>query len=295
MSTSDRHFRPAPSASLFDLTGKTALITGASRGIGRTLVLALADAGANVVVASRDQGRCEPVAEAARARGVEALAVGCHVGRWEECERLVSRAYAALGPLDVLVNNAGMAVTSTSMRGISEELFDKTIAVNLKGPMRLSCLVGERMAQDGGGSIINISSTAAFHPNPACAAYGAAKAALNSLTAALAVEYGPHVRVNAIALGPTRSSATEAWFDGDAFRAAAAGGTALRRGGEPEEAVGPVLFLASSASSYTTGTVLQVDGGVYAPVLMGTGGHGGVKCHPVPPDAGNDGVASRST
>jgi NAD(P)-dependent dehydrogenase (short-subunit alcohol dehydrogenase family) len=259
---------------LFDVQGKNVVVTGGSRGIGREIVLGLASAGANVVVASRKVDECDEVARLARGFGVMAVAADCHVGRWDDCERLVERAYSELGPLDLLVNNAGMAATTPRMVDITERLFDATVAVNLKGPLRLSCLVGSRMKAAGGGSIVNISSTAAVHPNPAAAVYGAAKAALNSLTLALAVEYGPEVRVNAIGLGPARSDATRAWIDGERFVDAARRGAALRRGGEPCEVIGTVLYLASDASSFTTGAVVQVDGGVYGDVLTATGGPG---------------------
>lgn len=255
---------------LFDLTGRTAIVTGGSRGIGREIALGLAAAGVHLVVASRSLEHCEAVARAAAELGVEALPVACHVERWDECERLVERAYERFGRVDLLVNNAGKAPVSPTMIGITEQLFDSTVAVNLKGPLRLSCLVGSRMAAEAGGSIVNVSSTAAVHPNPAAAVYGAAKAALNSLTLALAIEYGPTVRVNAVALGPTRSDASVDWIDDPGFLDASRRGVALRRAGETHEIVGTVLYLAGDASSYTSGAVLQVDGGVFGDVLTAT-------------------------
>ena len=151
-----------------DLTGKVALVTGGTRGLGRCMVSALAAAGADVVVTSRNADACRDVAEqVSKESGRRALARACHVGRWNEIGGLVEDAYAEFGRVDVLVNNAGMSPLYASLDTVSEELFDKTIAVNLKGPFRLGALVGTRMAQGDGGSIISIASTAAIKPRPA--------------------------------------------------------------------------------------------------------------------------------
>src|SRR5436305_14973275 len=151
----------------FDLTGQVVLVTGGSRGLGREMTLAFARCGAHVVVASRDSGACEGVAaEVTEETGQRAFGLGAHVGHWDELDGLVERVYDEFGRLDVLVNNAGMSPLYETVLDVSEALFDKVIDVNLKGPFRLMALVGSRMAEAAGGSIINISSAGAVHPRP---------------------------------------------------------------------------------------------------------------------------------
>ena len=146
------------------------------------------------------------------------------------------------------------------LSNVSEELFDKVIGVNLKGPFRMMALVGERMEAGAGGTIINISSTASLNPSPTSEPYGAAKSGLNALTRSYAFAYGPKVRVNGIAAGPFLTDISKAW-DMQAFEQRAKNNLALGRGGEPEEIVGAALYLASNAASFTTGTIIRVDGG----------------------------------
>jgi NAD(P)-dependent dehydrogenase (short-subunit alcohol dehydrogenase family) len=244
---------------LFELTGKIAIVTGGSRGLGREMVLAFAERGADVVIASRKFDNCEAVADEVRALGRRALAVAYHAGSWSDADRLAEAAYAEFGRVDILVNNAGMSPLYPSLQEVSEELFDKVIGVNLKGPFRLSSIVGTRMAGGDGGSIINVSSIASQKPSPAEAPYGAAKAGINSLTLSLAAAFGPKVRVNCIVPGPFLTDISKAW-DLDAFNARAKQAFALGRGGEPHEIVGAALYLASGASSYTTGTLINIDG-----------------------------------
>jgi NAD(P)-dependent dehydrogenase (short-subunit alcohol dehydrogenase family) len=245
-----------------DLRGKVALVTGGSRGLGREMVLALASAGADVVVASRKLAACGAVAdEVSRATGRRALPVACHMGRWDDVDRLVETAYAELGRLDVLINNAGMAPLYPSLAEVGEDLFDKVVGVNLKGPFRLTALVGERMAAGDGGAVVNISSAAAVRPTPADLPYAAAKAGLNALTAGFAQAYGPKVRVNGVMAGPFLTDISKAW-DVEGFQAHAKQRYALGRLGKPHEIVGTVLYLASDLSSFTTGVVFPVDGGV---------------------------------
>ena len=242
------------------LDGKVALVTGGSRGLGREMVLAFADAGADVVISSRKLAGCEDLADEVRAKtGRRALAHACHVGQWDALDGLVDAAYDAFGTVDVLVNNAGMAPLYASLDAVSEELFDKVLAVNLKGPFRLSALVGSRMAAGGGGSIVNISSIAAVRPTAADLPYAAAKAGLDVLTAGYARALGPAVRVNTLMAGPFFTDISKAW-DREAFDAYAQA-FPLQRGGRPEEVVGAALYFASDASSFTTGSVLRVDGG----------------------------------
>jgi NAD(P)-dependent dehydrogenase (short-subunit alcohol dehydrogenase family) len=253
-------------ADLFDLTSKVAVVTGGSRGLGREMVLAFARRGADVVIASRKPDACEALArEVTNETGRTALGVPFHAGRWEDNDRLAEAAYQRFGKVDVLVNNAGMSPLYSSLPEVTEELYDKVLAVNLKGPFRLSSLVGSRMAQMDGGSIINVSSVAAVQPTPGEVPYGVAKAGLNNLTLALARAFAPRVRVNCIMPGPFLTDISKAW-DMEAFEQGARRGIPLQRGGRPDEIVGAALYLASDASSYTTGAVIKVDGGaVYPP------------------------------
>lgn len=245
---------------LFSLEGKVALITGGSRGLGRAMALAFAERGADIVIASRKLDACEDAARGVEARGRRALPYACHVGDWNALEGLVDAAWKQFGKVDVLVNNAGMSPLYPKLTAVTEALFDKVIDVNLKGPFRLTALVGERMAAGDGGSIINISSTASTRPSPNAEPYGAAKAGLNALTRSFAFAYGPKVRVNAIMAGPFLTDISKAW-DLAAFERRARATMALQRGGQPEEVVGAALYFASAASSFTTGAVLAVEGG----------------------------------
>ncbi len=251
---------------LFSLEGKTAIITGGSRGLGREMALAFAERGADIVVASRKVENCEIVANEIRALGRRALAIGYHAASWSDAEMLAAAAIAEFGHIDILVNNAGMSPLYSSLVEVTEDLYDKVLGVNLKGPFRLSALIGTHMTAknaDGtvrGGSIINVSSIASKRPSPNEVIYGAAKAAVNNLTMGLARTYAPHVRVNCIVPGPFLTDISKAW-DMERFNKAAKTGYMLQRGGEPHEIVGAALYLASNASSYTTGTMLPVDGG----------------------------------
>ncbi|MFV2178057.1 SDR family NAD(P)-dependent oxidoreductase [Actinomadura sp. LOL_016] len=249
--------RPGPTV---DLSGKVALVTGGSRGLGREMVLGLAAAGADVVIASRNLDSCEKTAaEVRKSTGRRAQPIAAHVGRWDALDRLVEGAYAEFGHVDVLVNNAGMSPRYDSVAGVSEALFDKVIGVNLKGPFRLAALVGTRMAEQGGGSIINVTSTGAVRPRADIVPYAAAKAGLNAVTGGLAHAFGPTVRVNAIMCGTFLTDVSAGWDMENFARRAAT--FALGRGGDPAEVVGTALYLASDWSSFTTGAVITVDGG----------------------------------
>jgi NAD(P)-dependent dehydrogenase (short-subunit alcohol dehydrogenase family) len=247
-------------AELFDLSGKVALVTGGSRGLGREMVLAFAEAGADVVIASRKLDQCEATAAEVEALGRKALPISAHTGKWEDMDALADAAYDQFGHVDVLVNNAGMSPLYPSLVDVSEDLYDKVLAVNLKGPFRLSAVVGSRMAEGDGGSIINVSSMAAVRPTPTETPYAAAKAGLNAITVAFAHAYGPKVRVNCIMAGPFLTDISKAW-DMDGFQQRAKAFMALGRGGQPNEIVGAALYFASNASSFTTGAILPVDGG----------------------------------
>ena len=244
---------------LHDLTGKVAVVTGGSRGIGRAIVQTFAEAGADVVVASRKIDACEAVAEAIHtSTGRRAIAVACHVGRWGDCDRLIDETLAQLGRIDVFVNNAGMSPLYERLDAVSEELYDKTLAVNLKGPFRLGVLAASYMASHDGGSVINVGTAGSLIASVNELPYACAKAGLNAFTVGLAEAYAPKVRVNAILPGPFRTDVTKAWspdiLDGSYVP--------LGRLGEPEEIAPLALHLASAASSYTTGAIIRVDGGI---------------------------------
>jgi NAD(P)-dependent dehydrogenase (short-subunit alcohol dehydrogenase family) len=241
------------------LANKIALVTGGSRGLGKAIALGFAKAGADVIVSSRKQDACDDVAREIEALGRRASPIAAHVGRWDDITRLVDAAYAAFGRIDVLVNNAGMSPLAPSSVETSEELFDKVVAVNFKGPFRLTALVGARMVAGDGGSIINISSIGALKPNPSVAPYSGAKAALNAISLAFAQEYAPKVRVNVISPGGFLTDVAKGWATEEEARAV----TALARWGEADEIVGTALYLASDASSYTTGANIRVDGGAF--------------------------------
>jgi NAD(P)-dependent dehydrogenase (short-subunit alcohol dehydrogenase family) len=248
-------------AARFSLQGKVAMVTGGSRGLGKEMVWAFARAGADVVITSRNLDSCEQLAkEVEKETGVSAFSYAAHVGRWDELEPLVDAVYERFGKVDVLVNNAGKSPLFGDLTDITEQMWESVFSVNLKGPFRLSALVGKRMAAAGSGSIINISSGGAVHPYPHILPYAAAKAGLNAMTISLAHAYGPAVRVNTIMAGPFFTDISKSWDMADFNEKAQA--HALRRGGQPNEIVGAALYFASDASSYTTAATLAVDGGL---------------------------------
>ncbi len=251
---------------IFDVDGKVVAITGGSRGLGRQMAEAFARRRARVAIASRKRDVCEAVAaEIAAATGSEVVGLGLHAGRWDQCDTFVQAVTDRLGPIDVLINNAGSSPLYPSLAEVSEPLFDSVIGLNMKGPFRLCALVAEQMQACGAeGSIINVSSIAAVQPSAVEVPYGMAKAGLNNLTVALAHMLGPKIRVNGIMPGPFMTDITKAW-DLDAFAETARQRIPLARGGQPTEIVGAALYLASSASSYTTGAIIKVDGGLAWP------------------------------
>jgi len=259
------HLTLHPASGRFDLTGRVAVVTGGTRGLGRAIAGAFSQAGADVVVVSRKAEACEKVAAELRAGGGNAVGRPCHVGHWDDVTTLAHGLHREFGRIDVLVNNAGISPIYGRLSNVSEELWDKVFAVNLKGAFRLSVLVGERMAAEkrdgevGGGSIINVSSTGAVRPTADIVPYAAAKAGVNAMTVGLADALGPKVRVNAIMPGPFLTTISRDWdMDKLAQRTEA---FLLRRAGEADEIAGAALYFASDASSFTTGTVLAVDGG----------------------------------
>ena len=242
------------------LAGQVAVVTGGSRGLGLAISKAFARAGADLVIASRKLDACErAAAEITAETGRQVVPVACHVGRWAELDALVERSYAEFPKIDILVNNAGVSPLYPTIDAVTEELFDKVIAINFRAPFRLSAAFGVRMKAAGGGVILNISSTASIRPGPREIPYAGAKAAVNNITAGFARELGPEVRVNAIVPGPFLTDISASW-DMDAFDKQA-GRFPLRRGGDPDEIVGAAMYFATQASSFTTGAVLVVDGG----------------------------------
>jgi NAD(P)-dependent dehydrogenase (short-subunit alcohol dehydrogenase family) len=238
---------------LFDFTGKVALVTGGSRGLGYQMVKAFTERGADVIIASRKLENCEKVADEMRALGRKALAISAHVGKWPECDRLIEEAYAAFGRVDILVNNAGMSPRMPSHE-LTEQLFDSVVNLNFKGPFRLASQVGKRMFDGDGGCIINVTSSGSLMPLPKVVAYGSSKAALNAMGKSLAWEYAPKVRVNTLSPGAFRTDIVEAWPDKGQ-------GPIPIHAADPEDIVTAALFLASPHSVNVTGSLVRCDGG----------------------------------
>jgi gluconate 5-dehydrogenase len=251
--------------SLFDLTGKVAVVTGSTKGIGRAMAEGLARAGASVVVSSRDQDRCdEAAAEIRAATGAEVEGVACHVGDWDGVPLAVERMRERFGRIDVLVNNAGISPAPDPVATISRELWRKVFAVNLEGPLRMAQCVMPIMRDHGGGSIVNIATMAAYSGGSTVCAYGASKAGLVNLTKSMAMEWAPlNIRVNVLSPGPFHSEMVAgAARLKPGFLELIANGTQMKRVADPSEIVGPVLYLASDASSFVTGDDISVSGGM---------------------------------
>ena len=251
--------------SLFDLAGKVAIVTGSTKGIGRAMVSGLAAAGASVVVSSRKQALCDEVAAEVRSEsGVRVLGLACHVGDWDAIPGFVEAVVAHFGRIDVLVNNAGINPTPMTATQMTLDYWRKMFSVNLEGPLRMSQCVAPVMRDGGGGSIINIGTMAAYSGGPNVCAYGASKAALVNLTKSNAQEWAPwNVRVNALSPGPFKSE----MVDGadrvrPGFKELIASGTMQKRIADASEIVGPVVYLASDASSFVTGDDISVSGGM---------------------------------
>jgi 2-deoxy-D-gluconate 3-dehydrogenase len=251
--------------SAFSLTGKTALVTGAGQGIGRAFALGLAQAGARLVVSDINEGTLSRVAEEVRKLGTDVIHRVLDVARPEEIDTAVAWSEGALGPLDVLVNNAGIRDVAADSFATTVTDWDRVLAVNLRGPFLLCQAAGRRMAERGGGSMINIASQLGLVGMPGRPAYTASKAALINLTRTLALEWAPwRIRINAIAPGPIRTPFTAHLSDDPVTNARYQEATPLGAWQEPEELVGAAVFLASAASRWVTGQVLVVDGGYTA-------------------------------
>ncbi len=245
----------------FSLKGKVALVTGGSRGIGQAIAVGLANAGADVALASRKLPDLEEVAKQVKATGRKSLAVAAHVGRLDEINNLVSKVKEEFGKIDILVNNAATNPTMAPAIDVDERAWDSIMNLNLKGLFFLSQAVARLMKEQGGGKIINVASVAGITPD-ILSVYSISKAGVIMATRTMAQQWAQYnIRVNAIAPGLTKTRFSEAlWGNQDILQGALLG-TPLRRIAEPEEMVGAVIFLASDASSYVTGQVLPIDGG----------------------------------
>ena len=251
---------------LFDLSGKVAVVTGSSRGIGRAIAERLAEHGTRVVVSSRKREACEAVAAAIRDRGGEALVIPCHIARKEELQALVDQTVAQWGGIDVLVCNAAVNPYFGPAAGIPDDAYDRIMGANVRSNFWLCNMVLPGMAGRGqGGSIIVVSSIAGLRGTPTLAVYGLSKAADMQLVRNIAVEWGRHgIRANCIAPGLVRTDFARAlWEDPDNLRRRTRD-TPLQRIGEPDEIAGAAVFLASPSGSFMTGQTIVIDGGVTA-------------------------------
>lgn len=247
---------------MFDLTGKVAIVTGSSRGIGRAIAEMFAKAGAKVVVSSRTAEACASVAEAIRAEGGEVIVVPCHIGKKDQLRGLVEATLAEWGRIDVLICNAAINPVYGPMSELTEEAFDKIMGTNVRSTWQLCQMVLPGMAAQGGGAVVLLSSIAGIRGNAVIGAYGISKAAEAALARNLAVEWGPkNVRINALAPGLVKTDFARAlWEDPERLERAETQ-TPLRRIGTPEDIAGTALFLACDASAYVTGQTIIADGG----------------------------------
>jgi NAD(P)-dependent dehydrogenase (short-subunit alcohol dehydrogenase family) len=245
---------------LFDLRGRVAIVTGGTRGIGRAVAEGFAAAGAKVVVGSRKAEACAETEAHLRSMGAEAIGVATHMGDLEDGQRLVGRAVEAFGAIDIVVNNAANALTQP-VGAFTPEAWDKSFAVNLRGPIFLIQAALPHLEKSEHASIVNVISAGAFLASSNVAMYGAAKAALMSFTRSFAADLAPKgVRVNALAPGTVDTDMVRA--NTPEAQASMANASPMRRAAHPDEMVGPVIYLASDASSFMTGQVLLVDGGL---------------------------------
>ncbi|WP_373521852.1 SDR family NAD(P)-dependent oxidoreductase [Aquiflexum sp.] len=249
-------------STLFSLMNKVALITGASKGIGLSIAETFAAAGAKVVISSRNQENLDEMANNLRSKGYEVTGISCHVGKSEELENLVKKTIALYGQIDVLVNNAASNPVFGPVHDTSLEAYDKIMDVNVKAPFHLMNLCFPYLRASSSGAVINISSIGGISPEQGLGIYSVSKAALISLTKVYAKEWGDHkIRVNAICPGLIQTKFSEALWSNEKIMQHMMKSLAIKRVGTSEEIGAVALFLASKASSYTTGSVLTADGG----------------------------------
>jgi NAD(P)-dependent dehydrogenase (short-subunit alcohol dehydrogenase family) len=248
---------------IFDLTGRTAVITGSSRGIGRAIAEQMALAGANVVISSRKAESCAKVAEAIVAGGGKAVAIPCHIGEAEQRKELIERTRDKFGAVDILVCNAAINPYFGPIENMPNEIFDRMMSVNVRCNLNLATLVRPEMAQRKAGAIIVISSIGGLMGSNALGAYGVTKAADMQLVRSLAVSWGHDgIRVNAIAPGLVKTDFAKALWDNPDYLAATLKQSPLGRIGDPVDIAGAAVMLASDAGKFITGTTIVIDGGV---------------------------------
>ena len=259
----DAHAAPTPSvATRFDLDGRVAIVTGASKGIGESIARALAEAGARVVVSSRRQEAIDAVAHGIASAGGTALALAANVGRPDEARTLVERTIAHWGGVDIVVNNAAVNPIFGPLLEADDAAFEKILAVNVKGPLEVCRHAYASMQARGVGSVVNIASIGGVSPEPGLGLYSVSKAALISLTKVMAQEWGPAgVRANVICPGLIKTKFSQALWENETILRHTLAQQAIKRVGAPEEVAGLALFLASDAAAYCTGGVYMADGG----------------------------------
>lgn len=255
---------PRPIKSLFNLDGKVALVTGASKGIGESMARGLGEFGAKVVVSSRKQEAVDEVASQFVEDGIDATGIAANMGNMKDISALVDKTVDAFGGVDIIINNAAANPVFGPIQETDERAFDKIIDVNLKGPFELCKTAYPVLKERGGGSIINISSIGGLSPEPGIGMYSVSKAAIISLTKAMAKDWGPDgIRVNAICPGLIKTKFSEALWNNDEISNRFIEKTPLRKIGDPEETAGLAVFLASDAASFCTGGTYMVDGGYF--------------------------------
>lgn len=249
-------------SSLFDLTGKVAIVTGSTKGIGLAIATRMAEHGATVVVSSRKADMCETVAADIRAKGGKAVVIPCHVGKKEELQALVDRTVAQCGGIDIVVANAGINPYLGPAADMPDEAFDRVMGTNIRSQVWLANMSIPHMVARGGGSYIIISSIGGLLGQAEIGAYGISKAADMQIVRNIAVEWGPkNIRANAIAPGLVRTDFARALWENPSLYRQRTKHTPLQRIGEPDEVAGAAVFLASAAGNYTTGQTIVIDGG----------------------------------
>jgi NAD(P)-dependent dehydrogenase (short-subunit alcohol dehydrogenase family) len=251
----------------FDLSGKTAIVTGSTKGIGRAIAVALTEAGARVTVSSRDEGRVAETAAALKDAGHQVLGIACNVGRKPELENLVAKTKEAFGPIDILVCNAAINPYYGPAMEIPDDVFTKVMHTNIQAQLWLAQLVAPDMRAQKDGAIILISSIGGLRGSDVIGAYNISKAADIQLAKNLAIELGPdNIRVNAVCPGLVKTDFARALWENPEFAEPRIAATPLRRLGEPEDIAGAAVFLASRAGQWMTGQTIVIDGGATVPV-----------------------------